>query len=154
MNGNSTSDGLPSSEKPTGSPEDLRRQRLSMVGIVLAGVIVLAVLVACTVLLLLPSTNASTVTRIRDVFIIFMALESLLLGLVLVILIVQLARLINLLQNEIQPILDSTNDTVSTLRGTTAFLSANLVEPVMKLNESLAGLHKLLEILGIGRKRP
>jgi quinol-cytochrome oxidoreductase complex cytochrome b subunit len=154
MNENNTSAGLSSSEKPTGSPEDLRRQRLTMVSIVFAVIVLLAVLITCIVLLLLPSTDASTVTRIRDVFIIFMALESLLIGLVLVILIVQLARLTNLLQNEIKPILDSTNETVSTLRGTTAFLSANLVEPVMKLNESLAGLHKLLEILGIGRKRP
>jgi len=82
-----------------------------------------------------------------------MALESLLIGFVLVILIVQLARLTNLIQNEVKPILDSTNETVSNLRGTTAFLSANLVEPVIKLNEYLAALQKFTEILGIGRKR-
>jgi hypothetical protein len=102
---------------------------------------------------MLPSTDINTVARIRDVFIIFMALESLLIGFVLVILIVQLARLMNLIQNEVKPILDSTNETVNNLRGTTAFLSANLVEPVIKLNEYLAALQKFTEILGIGRKR-
>jgi hypothetical protein len=61
-------------------------------------------------------------------------------------------RLINLLQNEIRPILDSTNETVSTLRGTTAFLSNNLVEPVIKLNEYLAGFSQLLQVMGLGRK--
>jgi quinol-cytochrome oxidoreductase complex cytochrome b subunit len=154
MDENGSTPTLSASDKLTGSPENLRRQRLTMASIVIGVIILLAVLITCIVLLLLPTTDASTVTRIRDVFIIFMALESLLIGLVLVILIVQLARLTNLLQNEIKPILDSTNETVSTLRGTTAFLSANLVEPVIKLNESLAALHRLLEILGIGRKRP
>jgi hypothetical protein len=129
-----------------------RNQRYTIAGIIVAAVILLGTLVTSVVLLLLPSTDASTVSRIRDVFIILMALESLLIGLVLIVLIVQLARLTNLLQNEIKPILDSTNETVSTLRGTTAFLSTNLVEPVIKLNQSLAALHKLVELLGISRK--
>ena len=120
---------------------------------IIAIVLLLGILITSLVFLLLPSTDASTVSRIRDVFIILIALESLLIGLVLIILIVQLARLTNLLQNEIKPILDSTNETVSTLRGTTTFLSTNLVEPVIKLNQSLAALHKLIEILGIARKR-
>jgi len=82
-----------------------------------------------------------------------MAFESLLIGAVLVILIIQLARLTNLLQNEIKPILDSTNETVSTLRGTTVFLSNNLSEPLIKLNEYFAGFMKLLDILGIGQRK-
>jgi hypothetical protein len=92
------------------------------------------------------------VAVIRDIFIIFMALQSVLTGLALVVLLVQVTRLINLLQNEIRPILDSTNETVSTLRGTTAFLSNNLVEPVIKLNEYLAGFSQLLQVMGLGRK--
>ncbi len=67
-------------------------------------------------------------------------------------LLIQVTRLINLLNNEIRPILDSTNETVSTLRGTTAFLSNNLVEPVIKLNEYLAGFSQLLQVIGVGRK--
>ena len=92
------------------------------------------------------------VTLIRDIFIIFMALQSVLTGLALVVLLVQVTRLINLLQNEIKPILDSTNETVSTLRGTTAFLSNNLAEPVIKLNEYLAGFTQLLQVIGVSRK--
>lgn len=144
---------LPTLEKPKEDTDTIRQQRTTVIGIVLGVVIILGILITSIVFLLLPSTEASTVSRIRDIFIILMAFESLLIGLVLVVLIVQLARLTNLLQNEVKPILESTNETVSNLRGTAAFLSANLVEPVIKLNESLAGLHKLLEILGIGRKR-
>jgi hypothetical protein len=82
--------------------------------------------------------DAALTANLRDVFIIFMAFETLLIGFVLVILIVQLARLINLLQNEIKPILDSTNETVSTMRGTVTFISDNLAEPVVKVNEYFA----------------
>jgi hypothetical protein len=75
-----------------------------------------------------------------------------LVGVVLVILIIQLARLTNLLQNEIKPILESTNDTVNTIRGTSVFLSENLVGPVIKLNEYIAGLVKLVTTLRLFRK--
>jgi hypothetical protein len=140
-------------DEPSDTQAVSRNQRYTLAGIIIAVVILLGLLITSIVFLLLPSTDVSTVSRIRDVFIILMALESLLIGLVLIVLMIQLARLTNLLQNEIKPILDSTNETVSTLRGTTAFLSTNLVEPVIKLNQSLAALHKFIELLGIGRKR-
>lgn len=99
--------------------------------------------------LLQPTTDTA---RIRDVFIIVMALVSMLTAVTLVILMIQLARLIVLLQNEIKPILDSTNEAVSNLRGTTIFLSDNLVEPVIKMNEYLAGLTTLVGVFGLGKK--
>jgi predicted PurR-regulated permease PerM len=83
-----------------------------------------------------------------------MALESLLIGAILVILIFQIARLTNLLQHEIKPILKSTNETISTLRGTTEFLSDNLTEPVIKINEYVAAIQKFLELFGVGRRTP
>jgi hypothetical protein len=115
------------------------------------GVVVIALLILGV--FFLARASLETTAHIRDIFIIFMALESLLLGLVLITLVVQLARLTNLLQNEIKPILQSTNETVSTLRGTTAFLSDNLVEPVIKLNEYVAALQQFVQLFGLGRKR-
>ena len=111
------------------------------VALIISGLILLALVVTGLVLLLQPGTDTA---RVRDIFIIFMALEFLLVGGVMVILIIQLARLILLLQNEIKPILDSTNETANTLRGTTAFLSEHLVEPVLKLNQYMAGLNRIL----------
>jgi amino acid permease len=77
-----------------------------------------------------------------------MAFESLIIGAALVVLVIQIAALINLLQNEVKPILQSTSDTVNTLRGTTEFLSENLIEPVIKLNSYLAGLRKFFDLFG------
>jgi len=101
-------------------------------------------------LLTQPPTTAE---KIRDIFIIFMALESLILMFTLVILIIQMSVLINLLQNEIRPILQSTNETVSTLRGTANFLSDNIAEPVIKANEYFAGFQQLVALIGIARSR-
>jgi len=124
----------------------LRRQRWILAGII-AGVIVVLALVVLVVYGLLE--NPGTTANIRDIFIIFMAFESLIIGVALVILVIQIASLINLLQNEVKPILAATNETVNTLRGTTEFLSENLVEPVIKLNSTVAGLRRILEIFGL-----
>lgn len=126
------------------------RQRRIIIVLAIVGVLLLAGLIAGLFFLLQPTTDTA---RVRDIFIIIMALESLLLGLVLIILVLQLARLINLLQNEIKPILESTNETVSTLRGTTAFLSDNLVEPVIRLNEYLAAVNQVRSFFGLTRRR-
>jgi hypothetical protein len=119
-----------------------------VIGIV-AGVVLLAILVTGVVLLL--RADLDTTGKIRDIFIIFMALEFLIIGVALVVLMTQLAILINLLRNEVRPILTSTNETVNTLRGTAQFMSENLVEPVIKLNEYIAGLKKLLDLLHLVR---
>ncbi len=113
--------------------------------IIVVGILILALVVG--VIVLLMSTGSENVGKIRDIFIIFMALESLLIGAVLIILVVQLAILTNLIQNEIKPILDSTNETVNTLKGTTVFISKNVTEPIITLNTYLAGLKKFFEVL-------
>jgi hypothetical protein len=118
----------------------LSKQTVTLV--IVIGILVLAGLIAGVVLLL--KADAATAMKIRDIFIIFMAFESILIGAALVILVVQLAILINLLQNEIKPILDTSIEAISTIRGTASFLSSNLVEPVIKLNEYVAALRKIV----------
>jgi hypothetical protein len=126
-----------------------RRQRTIVITAVIFLIILIAGIVAAIIGLLQP--NAPT-EKIRDIFIIFMALESLLIGTALIVLIVQFASLINLLQNEVRPILDATNETVNHLRGTAEFLGENVVEPVIKLNGYLAGMQRMLELLGVKKK--
>lgn len=117
---------------------------------ILIAVVIVGILVAG--IILLATSDEGTTSMVRDIFIILMALESIVIGVALVILVIQLASLINLLQNEIKPILKSTSDTVNTLKGTTAFLSDNLATPVIKINSSVAGLRKLLDLIGLFRK--
>lgn len=140
----------PESSSASPSPEQLKKQRQIVFSIVAVVVIFLALTIAAIVWLAQPSTATD---KVRDIFIIFMALETLVIGFVLVILTIQVARLINLLQNEIKPILNTTNETVNTLRGTVLFLSDNLAEPVVKANEYMAALQTLREALGFGKKK-
>ncbi len=149
-----TDENLSNSTQVNSDPKLVRKQRMIIAGIVVVGIVILGLLVTGMVFLLNPNlTTNDVVARLRDIFIILMALESLLIGLALFILIIQIARLTNLLENEVKPILDSTNETISNLRGTTKFLSDNLVEPVIKLNELIAVFQRVTDILHITKKR-
>ena len=139
-----------SPEESAASQAAQAKQRWIMAGIIAA--IVVAVALVITAIYFLAVSPDGVTGKVRDIFIIFMALESLLVGAALVVLIIQLASLINLLNNEVKPILKSTNETVNTLRGTSEFLSENLVEPVIKLNSYLAGLKKLFDLFGVNHK--
>lgn len=126
-----------------------RKQKVIIASVIAAVVLILALLGVAIYFLLQPNTPTD---KIRDVFIIVVALETLVIGVALIVLIIQLASLINLLQNEVRPILQATTETVNTLRGTAEFLGENVVEPVVKLNGYLAGLKRMLELLGIKPK--
>jgi hypothetical protein len=130
------------------SEQDQKMKRV-MIGVIIGIVILLILLGLAIFFLLQPATPTD---KIRDVFIIIVALESLIIGVAIIVLIVQLASLINLLQNEVRPILTATNETVNNLRGTAEFLGENVVEPVIKLNGYLAGMNRVIELMGIKKK--
>jgi hypothetical protein len=139
----------PQAETPTDQSEQEQKTRRIMIAVIVGGIILLAGLILAIVVLMQPGTPTD---RIRDVFIIVVALESLVIGVALIILIVQVASLINLLQNEVRPILAATNETVNNLRGTAEFLGENVVEPVIKLNGYLAGMNRVIELMGFKKK--
>jgi hypothetical protein len=124
----------------------LRAKILIAVGI---GLVVLLAVIAALVLL---AQNSELTRTVRDVFLIVLALEFMIVGTAMVVLMVQLARLILLLDLEIRPMLENANDTLNTLRGTSLFLTENLVEPVVQLNSSVAGIQRVLEVFGLFRK--
>ena len=141
---------------PTLTPQEVAAQRAQqrqtrtiVIAAIAAAVVLLAVLVVVVYALLQPGVPTD---RIRDIFIIVVAFETLVIGVALIVLLVQLASLINLLQNEVRPILEATSETVRTLRGTAAFLGESVVEPVIKLNGYLASIQRVLELMGIKRR--
>lgn len=136
------------SNENTPSQESVENANKSDKGVIVA-VVVMAVLLIGTIvglIILAQQGNAALAAQVRDIFIILLALEMFVIGVAVVVLVVQLANLTNLLQNEIKPILHSTTDTVNTLKGTVQFLSNNLTEPVIKLNESIASFRKIMEL--------
>ena len=128
--------------EPVLKPEEANNKKAT-IAIIVVAVILIAIIAGIVVL---SFEEPGTVTKVRDLFIILMALMLFVIGLALVVLIVQIADLTNLLKNEVKPILNSTTDTVNTLKGTVRFMSDNLTEPVIKLNESLAGMKKIFQL--------
>jgi len=128
-----------------------RQQKTAIILISVIAVLFLAAVI--TGIVLLSRSDVETTSRVRDIFIIVLALESLLIGAALIILVIQLAVLTNLVQNEVRPILASTKETISTLRGTSQFISKRAVMPIISVSSTMAGFRKLFEIIGFFRKK-
>ena len=142
------------------SPAELRARRLFILGAVIAVLILLA-MVALLVFLSIdayqaaytdtgPSPGAVVVGLLRDAAIVFVAFEMLVIGVLLIILMLQVQSLVVLLRDEIKPMLEAANETLATVRGTTQFVSHNVVSPVVKWSGYLAGVRRVVqEISGL-----
>jgi hypothetical protein len=91
---------------------------------------------------------------LRDIAIIVLAIESIVIGALLAVLVIQVYRLVRLLRDEIKPILDSTQETVGTVRGTATFLGEHLVRPVVQVASYASGVRQAVRILASFRLRP
>lgn len=134
---------------PEVDPAVVRRQKIIVAALIAGGIIFILLIILIIFFLLQPGVPTEA---IKNVFIIFLAVEMFIVGIAVVVLTAQVATLINLLQNEVRPMLQSTNETINNLRGTTEFLGENLVEPVIQLNEYLASLKRVLELMGLKQK--
>jgi hypothetical protein len=89
---------------------------------------------------------------VRDLAIVLLALESFVVGVFLIVLIWEVRNLTKLLREEIKPILESADETVRTVRGTTTFVSDTFVNPMIRVSGFFSGVMKALGIL-TGRNR-
>ena len=83
----------------------------------------------------------------RDIAIIVLAVESIVIGALLIYLVFLIRSLVKMLGEEIKPIVDTTRDTVGTVRGTTVFLSDTLVGPVVQVTGFFSGLRQAVRTL-------
>jgi hypothetical protein len=88
-----------------------------------------------------------TLAAARDVSIILVAVESLVIGVLLSVLVIQLARLSKLMREELLPILAAMQDTAGTVRGTTTFVGDHVVQPVVTISSYAAGARGALGAL-------
>lgn len=116
---------------------------------VIIGVIVLVLLGIATAIgvVVLASAFPAQLEAIRDVFIIALALESCIFGVILMLMLIMLIRLVNTVEFEIKPILEQTNETVGTVRGTANFMSKNVVSPVVKARSYAIGFKRGIQSL-------
>jgi hypothetical protein len=137
-------------QEPTGEA-DRREQTLRTIGIVIIALVILAILSAAGYGLI---THPNLTAALRDISIIVLALVTIVIGAFLAILIFQLQSLTALLRDEIKPILEAANDTASTVRGTTTFLSDAVVTPVITAASYASAVRETIKTLAgsSGRK--
>ncbi len=95
----------------------------------------------------------SGVALIRDIAIILLAVESLVIGAILIVLALQIRGLTKMLEEEIQPILESTKETATTVRGTTVFLSNTFVKPMINAVGYASAANRVMSVLARGKRR-
>jgi hypothetical protein len=135
------------------SAEESPQLDKALIAVVVAIVLItVGLLVIAWVLANNAQTTAPGVRVIRDLLIIVVALEGVVIGAAVTVFLIQVARLVNLISNEVEPLITATSDTVNTVRGTAQFLSRNLVEPVMTMNSTLKGLAKVAVDVDVLRK--
>jgi hypothetical protein len=88
------------------------------------------------------------VETLRDTVIIFILVEGILIIFTIAVLVVQMARLVNVLQTETRPILDNAESAAKNVKGTAEFVGNNVAEPIIKAGGFFAGLSVFLRELG------
>jgi hypothetical protein len=122
--------------------------QIALIGILV--VVIVLLVVTCYLLFNAPEATAI----VKDISIIILALESIVVLLLLGVVIGMLWWLIQTLERKITPILDTTNETVNavsetvnTVRGTTTFVSDIVVSPIIKVVSYAAGMKRAIQTL-------
>ena len=101
-----------------------------MIFIVSIAVLVIVALLVVAGFFLYSRPQATTF--LRDIAVIILAFETLVVIFFLGVVTVLLIYVILTLEREIKPVLNATSETVHTVRGTTTFVSDTVVSPIMK----------------------
>lgn len=89
---------------------------------------------------------------VRDLAIVVLAIESIVIGILLLITLRQIRKLVSLLRDEIAPMLKAANDTARTMRGTANVMSKSVVKPLVQVSSYTSGtMQALRTLMGIRR---
>jgi hypothetical protein len=115
-------------------------------------IIVVLLVVAALVALSYWAFATDGLNGLKNLAIVLLALESIVVTALLAVVVLLLARLVGMLQDEIAPVLKSVQQTASTVRGTTAFVSDTFVSPLIQMASVLSGLSGTIRAV-FGSKR-
>ena len=99
-----------------------------------------------------PTGSANYFEYLRGLFDIIVSIATMLIIISIGVLIVQIARFVNLLRSEVKPITEDTKQAIKNVRVTSEFVQKNAVKPVIKGQSFLAAILAFLsEITKISR---
>lgn len=116
----------------------------------IGGLVLLLVLCGGGYLLL---TVEQLAANFRDVLIILLAIESVVVGVFLLLMLWQLYQLIKLLRDEVIPLIGTTKETVEQVQHTTTFVGQSVAAPIIGLTGLVAGVKETVDTLR-GKKPP
>jgi hypothetical protein len=129
----------------TTDAERQMRRRMTLIGI---GIAVIAVLILLGFAAMIA---AGVIDEVRDIVIILLAVESLIIGGVTLFLLYQMIMLLTLIREELIPLIQSAQDTVNSARGTTVYVSRKIVVPSAKAATTVARLQAMARVLFRGQ---
>jgi hypothetical protein len=121
------------------------RRRMVLIGI---GIAVIAVLILLGFAAMIA---AGVIDEVRDVLIILLATESLIIGGVTLFLLYQVIMLVTLLREDLIPLIQSAQETVNSARGTTVYVSRKIIVPSAKAATTVARLQAMTRVLFKGK---
>jgi hypothetical protein len=133
---------------PTPVTTDAEREmkrRMTLIGI---GIAVLSVLI---LLSFAGMIALGIIEEVRDIIIILLAIESLVVGGVTLFLLYQVIMLLTLIREELIPLIQSAQDTVNSARGTTVYVSRKIVVPSVRAATTVARLQTMARVLFKGK---
>jgi ABC-type protease/lipase transport system fused ATPase/permease subunit len=129
----------------TTDAERQMRRRMTLIGI---GIAVIAVLILLGFAFMIA---AGVIDEVRDIVIILLAVESLIIGGVTLFLLYQMIMLLTLIREELIPLIQSAQDTVNSARGTTVYVSRKIIVPSAKAATTVARLQTMARVLFKGK---
>jgi hypothetical protein len=121
------------------------KRRTTLIGI---GIAVIAVLI---LLSFVGMIALGIIEEVRDIVIILLAIESLVVGGVTLFLLYQVIMLLTLIREELIPLIQSAQDTVNSARGTTVYVSRKIVAPSVRAATTVARLQTMARVLFKGK---
>jgi hypothetical protein len=130
------------------SPAGLGASRLPAVAAAVVALIIVGGLIILGVILF---SNPPAAATLRDIFIVFLGIQSILIGLLLIVLLVavvyvalKLYDLAQFVQNELRPILHRADDTMRTVNSRTVFISDAAVKPIIEIMACASAIKSIL----------
>ncbi len=116
---------------------------------ILGGIIVIIFVIG----LLLAFTGELEITAlriqyIRNLFMVVIGLEGILIIGAIAVLIVQITRLFNMVKRDVKPVLTTAQDTVNTAKGTAEFVGDNAVRPIIRASAFMSGMGVVIRDVG------
>jgi hypothetical protein len=129
----------------TTDAERQMKRRMTLIGI---GIAIIAVLILLGFAFMIA---AGVIDEVRDIVIILLAVESLIIGGVTLFLLYQMIMLLTLIREELIPLIQSAQDTVNSARGTTVYVSRKIIVPSAKAATTVARLQTMARVLFKGK---